>query len=168
MGREGSGASRGAGGGAAAEGGAGRVTDLGGGIAIKAGGWFLSVAVLDFVVGTPVTEIYVGISIVAVGWWVAWKASGFFDEPPAHGTVELVGPDEARYRGTVSEAGEIELEGPDGRAWTGSAWSGRWTVDDPDGRAWWGRVGRKGDVAMHDEQGNELMGTLRAEGPAHP
>lgn len=138
----------------------GRTTDLGGGVAIKVAAWFLSVAVLNFLVGSPVTDLYVGASIVAMAFWIGWKASTYFEEPPGHGAVALTDAEERRYRGAVSREGDIRFLGPDGREWSGSAWAGSWTVEDPDGGAWHGRVGRKGDVLLSDEGGRELRGTL--------
>lgn len=140
-----------------------KIPELGADTAIKAGLWLVSVAVLNLLVGSPVTDLYIGFSIVAVAFWVGWKAARLFEEPPTHGSVVLVDGDEGRYRGRVSEEGEVSFTGPDGRRWTGSAWSGRWTLTDPDGAAWWGRVGRKGRVTVHDEEGRELKGMLDPE-----
>lgn len=141
-----------------------QIPELTGDMAVKAGAWLLSVAVLNVFVGSPVTDLYVGFSIVAAAFWVGRRAAGLFDEPPTHGRVVLVDGAEGRYRGAVTEDGEVRFTGPDGRNWTGSAWSGRWTLTDPDGKSWWGRVGRKGRITVHDDAGSELHGTLDPEG----
>ena len=109
--------------------------------------------------GSPVTDLYVGFSIVAVAFWVGRKAAGLFDEPPTHGRVVLVDAGDRRYRGGVTKDGDVSFRGPDGGAWTGSAWNGRWTLTDPDGTRWWG-VARGGAVLIQDEEGTELRGTL--------
>jgi len=140
-----------------------RTPELTGNMAVKAALWLVSVAVLNALVGSPATDLCVGFSIVAVAFWVGRKAAGLFDEPPTHGRIVLVDAEEGRYRGTVSEDGEVRFTGSDGRAWTGSAWSGRWTLEDPDGGVWWGRVGRQGRVTVHDEAGTELRGTLEPD-----
>lgn len=137
-----------------------RVTDLGGDVAIGFGVWFVSVAVLNFFVGSPVTDVYVGLSIVAVAFYAGWRASRYFDDPPGHGVVALTDADEGRYRGTLSEDGELRFTGPDGREWTGTSWAGSWNVEDPEGDAWHGRVGRKGGVVIEHPDGRELRGTL--------
>lgn len=141
-----------------------KIPELGADTAIKTGLWLVSVAVLNLLVGSPLTDLYVGFSIVAAAFWIGRKAAGLFDEPPAHGRVVLVDGGEGRYRGTVDESGEVTFTGPDGREWTGSSWNGRWTLTDPDGERWWGRVGRKGRVTVSDEDGRELRGTLDPEG----
>lgn len=140
-----------------------KIPELGADTAIKAGLWLVSVAILNLLVGSPITDLYVGFSIVAAAFWAGRKAAGLFDEPPAHGRLLLVDGEERRYRGTVEPSGEVTFTGPDGREWAGSAWSGRWTLTDPDGKRWWGRVGRRGRVTVHDEEGRELKGTLESE-----
>jgi hypothetical protein len=134
--------------------------ELSGDLAIKAAFWLVSVAVLNALVGSPVTDLYVGFSIVGAAMWIGSKAAGFFDEPPASGALTLVDADERRYRGRVDDDGTVSFTDPEGHRWTGSAWSGRWTLTDPSGGSWWGRVGRKGDVRVHDEAGHELHGRL--------
>lgn len=137
-----------------------QIPELTGDMALKAALWLVSVAVLNVLVGSPVTDLYVGFSIVAVAFWTGKRAAGLFEDPPSHGRVTLVDTTEARYRGTVTDEGDVSFTGPDGRTWTGSAWNGRWTLTGPDGSPWWGRVGRKGQVRVHDESGGELLGTL--------
>lgn len=142
---------------------AARVTDLGGGIAIRFGLWFVSVGILNALVGSPITDVYVGFSIVAVAFWLGWKVANHFDEPPGHGVVELVDPDERRYRGRAGEDGQVRFTGPDGE-WTGTAWSGSWVVEDPRSGRWTGRVGKNGAIVLTEEAGpGELRGTVRPE-----
>lgn len=138
-----------------------RVTDLGGGVAVRFGLWFVSVAVLNVLVGSPLTDLYVGFSIVAVAFWLGWKVATHFDEPPGHGAVELVDAEERRYRGHAGEDGQVRFTGPDGE-WGGTTWSGSWAVEDPRGGRWTGRVGKKGTIVLAEEGGEgELRGTVR-------
>jgi hypothetical protein len=140
-----------------------KIPELGADTLIKVGLWLVSVAILNLLVGSPVTDLYIGFSVVAVAFRVGWKAARYFEEPPAEGRVLLVDGAEGRYRGSVSAEGRVSFTGPDGREWDGSAWSGRWTLTDPDGATWWGRVGREGRVTVHDENGRELRGRLEPE-----
>ncbi len=135
------------------------MTDLGGGVAIKFGAWFLSVAVLNVLVGSPITDVYVGFTIVGFAFYAGWVASNHFDEPPTFGSVVFVDGQERRYLGHATPDGNVEITGPDGR-WHGSAWSGSWTVTDPHGEEWHGRVGSKGILVLESEDGRELRGTV--------
>lgn len=141
-----------------------QIPDLTGDMALKGAAWLVSVAVLNFLVGSPVTDLYVGFSIVAAAFWGASRMTGLFEETPEHGRVLLVDARERRYRGEVTPDGDVSFSDPEGRRWTGTAWSGRWTLEGPDGRSWWGRVDRRGAVRVHDEQGAELNGTLQTGG----
>ena len=138
------------------------MTDLGGGFAIKFGAWFLSIAVLNLVFGSPVTDLYVGFSIVGFAFFAGWKAANHFDEPPAYGSVVLKDAEHREYRGAATEDGVVTMTGPDGR-WHGSAGAGTWTVTDPHGRTWRGRVEAKGVLVLEGEDGRELRGIVTPE-----
>ncbi len=137
-----------------------QIPELTGDMALKGAAWLVSVAVLNVLVGSPVTDLYVGFSIVATAFWVGRRAAGLFDDPPEEGRILLVDDQERRYRGEVGPDGAVTFADGDGHRWTGSSWSGRWTLEGPDGGSWWGRVGRRGTVRVHDESGRELRGTL--------
>lgn len=138
------------------------LTEWSGDAAVKVGVWFLSVAILNFLVGSPLTDLYVGFSIVAGAFWVGWKASNYFDEPETDGSVELGGADGLVLRGSV-EDGEIRLREPGGAVWTGTAWVGSWSVEDPEGVSWHGRVSSQGAVTLECDDGRVLTGRLTPE-----
>lgn len=137
-----------------------RLVDLGADAALWVGGWALSVGILNFLVGSPLTEIYIGVSIASAAMLVGWRAAKVFEEPPHSGSLRLFDEGGRILQGSVSPDGEIRLHGPGGRVWSGKAWAGRWTLTDPDGSPWWGRVNREGAVEVHDEKGCVLHGTL--------
>ena len=141
-----------------------RLPELSADTALKGAAWLVSVAVLNWAVGSPVTDLYVGFSLVLTVFWFAWKMAGVFDAPPNQGDILLRDTDEGTYRGRLEDDGSVFFRGPEGRCWTGSAWDGRWTLEDSEGGRWWGRVGRRGSVRVHDEEGRELRGKLTPEG----